>query len=98
MEILRKFISKELSKWAKMFPDDFYRELFRLRGWQFTPGSSKRPVHTAKLTIDLVYKRLAPGVLSELQRLTPKDEKGRRRHKLFQRLTEDVGHPKFANI
>jgi hypothetical protein len=95
LEILETFISKELLKWAKMFPDEFYRELFRLRGWQFTPGSSRRPVHAAKLTIDLVYKRLAPGVLGELQRLIPKDEKGRRKHKFFQRLTEDVGHPKL---
>jgi hypothetical protein len=42
-----------------------------------------------------VYDRLAPGVRAELNRLTPRDEKGRLKHKLFQRLTDDVGHPKL---
>ena len=72
-EILEEFISKELVKWAKTFPDDFYKELFRLRNWEYDPVSKKRPLYTAKLTIDLVYTRLAPGVLQELQRLTPRN-------------------------
>jgi P63C domain len=42
-----------------------------------------------------VYDRLAPGVRAELHRLTPRNEKGRLKNKLFQRLTEDVGHPKL---
>ena len=94
-EILEDFISKELVKWAAMFPDDFYGELFRLRKWKYDPASKKRPIFTAKLTIDLVYARLAPGVLNELQRLTPRNAKGRLKHRLFQRLSEDIGHPKL---
>ena len=47
----------------------------------------------ANLTVDLVYKRLAPGVLERLRELSPKDEKGRRKRKLFQWLSEDLGHP-----
>jgi hypothetical protein len=47
----------------------------------------------ANITIDLVYRRLAPGVLAKLKELSPKDEHGRRKHKLFQWLTEDIGHP-----
>jgi hypothetical protein len=31
---------------------------------------------------------LAPGVLDELRRLTPRNEKGQLKHKLFQRLTD----------
>jgi hypothetical protein len=42
-----------------------------------------------------VYARLAPGVRATLHRLTPRDEKGRLKNKLFQRLTEDIGHPKL---
>jgi hypothetical protein len=94
-EILEKFISKELVKYSSLFADDFYREMFRLRGWKYNEGSTKRPIHSAKLTIDLVYVRLAPGVLEELKRLTPRDEKGRLKHKLFQRLTEEFGHPRL---
>jgi hypothetical protein len=94
-EILEKFISKELVKWSKMFPDEFYQELFRLRGWQYTPFSVKRPVIVGNLTTAIVYNRLAPGVVDELKKLTPKDSQGRRKHKLFQRLTEDIGHDKL---
>lgn len=94
-EILEKFISHELRKWAKTFPDEFYEQMFRLRDWQYIPFSVKRPGVIGKFTNDLVYERLAPGVLEELKRLTPRDDKGRTKHRYFQRLTEDVGHPRL---
>ena len=40
-----------------------------------------------------MYKKLPPGVLDELKKKNPKNEKGRRRHKYFQFLTEDIGNP-----
>jgi hypothetical protein len=92
-QILDTYIGKELAKWVKTFPDEFYQNVFRLRKWKFEAGSSKRPMMMAKLTADLVYSRLAPGVLDELRNLTPKDPKGRRKNKLFQRLSSDIGHP-----
>lgn len=94
-EILEKFIAKELVKWIKTFPDEFYEELFRLRGWKYSERPTKRPVLVGKLTLNLVYQRIAPGVLKELKKLTPRTPRGRHKHKLFQRLTEDVGHPKL---
>lgn len=94
-EILEKFISKELAVWAKRFPDDYYKQLFRLRQWSYDPGSSRRPAFAGKLTKDLVYKRLAPYVIEELERLNPKAEGGQRKARHHQWLTEDVGHPKL---
>jgi hypothetical protein len=94
-EILERFISQELARWAKMFPDEFYEQMFRLKNWKFNQIPNKRPVQAGKLTNDLVYQRLAPGVLEELKRITPRGEKGRLKHKYFQRLTEDVGHPRL---
>lgn len=94
-EILEKFISKELRKWAKTFPDEFYENMFRLRGWRYVPWSVKRPSVVGRYTNDLIYERLAPGVLNQLKQLTPRDEKGRTRHRYFQRLTENVGHPRL---
>jgi P63C domain len=41
-DILEAFISKELARWAKTFSDDFYKELFRLRGWNVA-SFQKRP-------------------------------------------------------
>ncbi len=77
---------------------EYYKELFRLRGWKFPElpaDQRKRPILVGKITNDVVYDRLAPGVRQELHRLTPRDDKGRLKHRLFQRLTEDVGHPKL---
>ena len=92
-EILEKFIATEFRKWAKTFPDDFYREMFRLRGWEFKEDTVKRTQLIGKLTLDLVYDRLAPGVRQRLEDVNPKNSKGHRKHKLFQRLTEDIGDP-----
>ena len=94
-EILEQFIEKELQPWVKTFPDDFYRELFRLRGLSFPDGTVRRPQYFGLLTNDVVYKRLAPGVLDELKKLTPRDEEGRTRDRYFQRLTSNHGYPKL---
>ena len=58
-------------------------------------GGVKRPQYFGHLTNDIVYKRLAPGVLAELKNVTPRDGRGRRQHKYFQRLTTNVGYPKL---
>ena len=94
-KILELYIAKELRPWIKTFPDEFYENLFRLRGWQYKPLSVKRPIVVGKITNDLIYKRLAPGILKELREITPRDEKGRTKHRYFQRLTENLGHPKL---
>lgn len=94
-EILEAFIAKELRKWVKTFPTEFYKEMFRLRGWDFQPANMKRPSVVGHMTNDVVYARLAPFVLEELKRVTPRNEKGRLKHHLHRRLTEDVGHPKL---
>jgi hypothetical protein len=91
-KILESFIAKELQPYIPTFPADFYEEIFRLRGLEY-PGSVKRPQYFGMLTNDIVYKRLAPGVLEELKRV--KMEAGRSRDKLFQRLTSNIGYPKL---
>lgn len=94
-EILEAFVQKELRKWVRTFPLQFYEELCRLRGLSYPPPKMQVPRYFGHLTNNIVYDRLAPGVKAELKRLTPRDSKGRPRHKLFQRLTEDVGHPRL---
>jgi hypothetical protein len=92
--ILAAYISKELLPWAKRFPDEFYENLFRLRGWQYRPLSVRRPLLVGKLTSQLVYEKLPPGVLDELRRKNPVDqETKRRKHKHHQFLTVDIGNP-----
>src|SRR2546430_16929624 len=88
-------MQKEWKVWVQTFPADYYSELFRLRDLDYPAYSVKRPQYFGVLTNDIVYKRLAPGVLAELKRVTPKGETGRHKQKLFQRLTNNVGYPKL---
>ena len=95
-KILNKFIAEELRPWVKTFPDEFYREMFKLRNWQYSPISVKRPKYVGKITNDIIYDRLAPGVLDRLQEIIPKDEKGRRKVHFHRKLTEDWGVVKLT--
>lgn len=76
-KLLEAFIAKEQCKWVKTFPAEFYKEMFRLRKWTFSEAGTAKPALVGHLTNDLVYSRLAPGVLDELRRVTPRDDKGR---------------------
>lgn len=96
-KILEKYISKELLKWAKRFPDDFYKQMFRLKKWEWQGIQVNKPQVVGHYTNDLVYERLAPGVLEELKQLNPPDEKGHRKNRHHQWLTPDVGHPKLRD-
>lgn len=95
-EILDTYLRKEFAAWAKRFPDEFYQEIFRLRGWVWRGMRINRPSCVAQYTKDLVYKRLAPGILEELENRNPVSNGGHRLRKHHQFLTDDVGHPALA--
>ena len=94
-KILERFVAKELRPWIPTFPPEFYRQIYRLNGWDYTEGSTARPGVLGHWTNNIVYKRLAPGVWQELNKRTPRRESGRLKHKLFQLLTEDHGDPRL---
>lgn len=91
--LLDKYLRQEYSAWAKRFPDDFYKQMFRLRGWEYPTPTGGKPGVVGTYTMDIVYDRLAPGIVTELQKVNPKNENGNRKAKHHQYLTEDVGHP-----
>lgn len=93
--ILDKFLSREKAKWAKTFPDEFYKELFRLRGWDYNPKSVKRPSVIGHLTNDIVYSRIQTGILDQLKEVNPKNEKGHRKDRHHQFFTQDYGVPEL---
>lgn len=96
-KIFKAYISEELLKWQKMFPDDFYIEIFRLNGWNFDVQSiKKRPGVVGKWTNKLIYERLPDGVLQELKSKTPKSKNGNYSARFFQSLTPDIGHPELS--
>lgn len=94
--ILDKYLAKELAAWAKRFPDEFYKQMFRLKKWDFDPLSVARPGIVGKYTVDLIYERLAPGLVKELERLNPKPYGGNRKSRHHQWLSNDIGHPALA--
>ena len=97
-KILEQFIAKELRPYVKTFPTDFYKEMFRLRSWKWPElpaDQRKRPILVGNLTDNVVYDRLAPGVKQRLKELIGRDESGRLKKKMFQRLTEEIGDPKL---
>jgi len=93
-KFLALYLSEEKLKWAKTFPDEYYKQLFRLRGWDYNPMSVKRPVLVGKLTNSIVYEKLPDGVLEKLRELNPVDpETKKRKSKHFQHLSKDIGQP-----
>ena len=93
---LELVVRKELAAWAKKFPDEFYENIYRLKGWKWPGMQKNRFSVVAWYTRDLVYERLGPGLLTELEQKTPKNERGSRPNRLHQWLTEDIGNPMLA--
>lgn len=93
-KILEAYVAKEIQKYLKTFDLEFYELMCEVRG-EPIERAIRRPKYFGTLTNNLVYCRLAPGVLEELKKLSPRDETGRRKTKLFQGLTPDHGHPKL---
>ncbi|KZL48456.1 hypothetical protein A2T98_17850 [Nodularia spumigena CENA596] len=84
--LIDSYVSEELRAWTKTFPDVYYQEIFRLRGWDYTvTGIKKRPGVVGRWTNTFIYEQLPLGVLEELKIKTPKGAR------LFQSLTDDVG-------
>jgi P63C domain-containing protein len=88
--ILEAYIQPEFLPWTKRFPDVFYTEMFRLRGWGF--DIHKGPRKVGELTAQVVYEKLPHGVLDELRRQNPVVRDRRRRHKHHQYLSEQIGN------
>jgi hypothetical protein len=95
-KILERYLMTDgYRRWERMYQIDYYKQIFRLRGWTFTPGTNARPQLIGKLTNNVVYDRLQPGVLKKLQELNPKDETGKRKRTHHQYFTGDIGVPEL---
>jgi len=95
-KILDAYLTDEWAKWSKTFPDDFYKELFRLKLVPFPPAeSTQKPSYVGHWTNDIVYARLAPGVLKTLRDKNPRLPTGERARKHHQYFTRDYGHPEL---
>jgi hypothetical protein len=93
--LLDTYLRRELAAWAKRFPDEFYEHIYRLRNWDWKGRRKNPPQAVAGYIKDIVYARLAPQILQELEKKNPV-EGGKRKSKHHQWLTDDVGHPALA--
>lgn len=89
-QMLEAWVSEKLQPYVRTFPVSWFKELCRLKGIKFSPDM-KLPRYVGKIVNDLVYDRVGYGVRQWLDERTPIGEGGRRRHKKFQRLTEEFG-------
>lgn len=90
--ILEAYVAAEFRPWVKAFPDEFFQQIYRLMGWEYRPGTSKRTPLVGKLINKFIYDQLPEGVHEELRRVNPRTEKGWRAHKHHQHLTADTGN------
>lgn len=92
-QLLAKYLSEEKLAWAKRFPDEFFKQLYRLKDWNY-PNGYKRTPFVGKLINQLVYEKLPEGVLDKLKERNPTDPNTKRRKwKHHQFLSEDLGQP-----
>lgn len=95
-QFLSKFLNEERAKWVKTFPDEFFESLFKMKGLNWTlANKGKKPQYIGHYINNYVYSRLAPQVLSELRKINPKHEGGKRKAKHTQYIDIDYGHPKL---
>jgi len=98
-EILDSYLDGKLNRWTKTFPDEFYEQFFRLKGWDYEnlKAGDIKPGEVGGFTRDQVYRRLHPGIVRELEDRNPLIAPGRRRQKHHQWLSREIGHPALAN-
>ena len=93
--ILEKYITDEYAKWTKTFPDEFYRQLFRLKNMPYPPATKNKPSYIGHWTNNIVYSRIAPGVVAALKKKNPRLPSGNRGHMHHQHMTPDYGSPEL---
>lgn len=91
-----QILRKDLAVWAKRFPDEYYENIYKLKGWIW-PGMGKNRYSVVGIyTNDLVYGRIIPGLTEELDKRNPKNSKGNRERKHHQLLNDDAGDKLFS--
>jgi hypothetical protein len=91
-ELLKKFLAEGLRRWVRTFPGDYFKHLCRLKNVPLRPDM-KLPQYFGHLTNDLVWRRIAPGLLRALKER--RDERGSPSNKLHSWTSEEVGKPEL---
>jgi P63C domain len=88
IRILRDYIAPHLMPYFQRFPDEFFRQVYRIHGWEYEIGNNKRPQYVGHFINRYIYGELPHGVLEKLQELNPVTEAGYRKTQNHRLLTE----------
>jgi hypothetical protein len=91
-EYLKKFLSESLRRWVRTFPGDYFKHLCRLKGVELR-ADMRLPQYFGHLTNDLVWRRIAPGLLRALKER--RSERGSPSNKLHSWTSEELGKPEL---
>jgi hypothetical protein len=93
--ILATYVREEFLPWTRRFPEQFYIEMFRLKGWNYR-GTPKPPL-VGRYTNKFVYEVLPENILEELEKKNPlvstRTNRVYRKHRHHQFLTQETGIP-----
>lgn len=91
--LIESYLTDEVRKWSKEFPDELFFQMDRIYGNQPTT-SRNRPLYYANFLRRYIYKPLEKGeVLKALDERNPKTTKGYRKSRHHSNTSEDIGLP-----
>lgn len=93
--IFDQILRKDLAAWFKRFPDEYYENIYHLKGWTWPGMGKNRYTVVAHYTNDLIYERMVPGLKDEFKRRNPRNEKGMKAGKDHQ-LLDETGDKLFS--
>jgi P63C domain len=89
--LIESYLSEEIRKWSKEFPDELFYQMDRIYG-NVKTTSRNRPLYYAKFIRKYIYEPIERGlVLIQLDKRNPKNTKGTRKVRHHQLMNEKVG-------
>lgn len=91
--LIESYLSEEIRKWAKEFPDELFLHMDRIYG-NLRTTSRNRPMYYAKFIRKYIYEPIEKGlVLEKLDEKNPTNKKGTRKVRFHQLMNEEKGLP-----
>lgn len=97
LQQLALYVAPDILEWQKEFQSDFYKEIFRLKGWAYNPYSVSRPGVVGTYTNQYIYSFLPTNVFKFIKNRTPKSKSGNYTVRLHQSLNDAVGKEALRN-
>jgi hypothetical protein len=87
-KILAAYIAPHLMPWAYRFPDEFFKQVYKIHGWKYMTGNRKMPQYMGKFINQYIYDQLPNGVHEKLRELNPVTQSGFRANQHHRYLTD----------